>query len=83
MHQPLLSLRAALVFLLAGLVGAGAGVLTALTGVGVPQSLLYGAGVFGLAVRFFDRLIGPLHQCAAVDAAAGHREPARAQSLGD
>lgn len=83
MHQPLLSLRAALVFLLAALAGAGAGALTVLTGAGVPQSLLYGVGVFGLAVGFFDRVIGPGHACAAVDAVAAHGEPARAQSVGD
>ncbi|MGR6998734.1 hypothetical protein ACU686_12465 [Yinghuangia aomiensis] len=83
MHQPLLSLRAALVFLLAGLAGAGAGALTALTGAGVPQSLLYGAGVSGLAVGFFDRVIGPGHECPVTDPGAAHPESARVPSVGE
>ncbi|WP_405723004.1 hypothetical protein [Streptomyces sp. NBC_00046] len=57
MDQPLLSLRTALVFLLALLAGATAGTLTALAGEGTPHSLLTGLGVAGLAVPFFNRLI--------------------------
>lgn len=68
MHRPLLSLRAALVFLLAGMAGSGAGVLTAMAGSGGPQSLLCGAGAFGLAVGFFDRIIDSGHAVAVPDA---------------
>ncbi|MFB6816044.1 hypothetical protein ACFCV8_16040 [Streptomyces sp. NPDC056347] len=56
--RPLLSLRATLVFLLALLVGATAGGLTALAGEGTPRSLLAALGAAGLAVPFFDRLVG-------------------------
>jgi hypothetical protein len=59
-------------------------VLAALTSAGVPQSLLYGGGVFGLAVGFFDRVIGPCHECTFPEAAgAVHGRSARAQSVGD
>ncbi|MEV8456932.1 hypothetical protein AB0467_29890 [Streptomyces sp. NPDC052095] len=57
MDRPLLSLRTTLVFLLALLVGAAVGGLTALAGEGAPRSLLAGLGAAGLAVPFFDRLI--------------------------
>jgi hypothetical protein len=81
MNRPLLSLRAALVFLLAGLTGAGGGVLTALAGSGEAQSLLYGAAVFGLAVGFFDRVVGPGHECPAAGVPTG--EPAHLPSVRD
>jgi hypothetical protein len=54
----LLSVRAALVLTLALLTGLGAGALSAVGGTGPAQCILYGAGAFGLAVPFFDRLIG-------------------------
>ncbi|MGW1076535.1 hypothetical protein [Streptomyces sp. NPDC002537] len=55
--RPLLSLRTTLVFLLALLVGATAGILTAFAGEGMPRSVLAGLAAAGLAVSFFDRLI--------------------------
>jgi hypothetical protein len=50
-------MRSALVLLLAMLVGIGAGVLSRLAGSPAAQCVLYGAGAFGVAVPFFDRLI--------------------------
>ncbi|HSA49043.1 MAG TPA: hypothetical protein VLH10_02885 [Yinghuangia sp.] len=82
MYRPLLSLRAALVFLLAGLTGVGAGVLTAMTGPGAPQSLLCGAGAFGLAVGFFDRIIGSGHEAALPGAGDAEGAPTRLPSAG-
>lgn len=58
MRTPLLSVRAALILTLALLTGLGAGVLSAVGGTEPTQCVLYGAGSFGLAVPFFDRLIG-------------------------
>ncbi|WP_439681880.1 hypothetical protein [Embleya sp. MST-111070] len=83
MNRPLLSLRAALVFLLAGSTGAGGGVLTAVSGSGNAQSLLYGATVFGLAVGFFDRIIGPGHECPTPVAGSPTGEPARVPAIRD
>ncbi|MFE5327243.1 hypothetical protein ACFRCG_12750 [Embleya sp. NPDC056575] len=83
MNRPLLSLRAALVFLFAGLTGAGSGVLTAMSGSGNAQSLLYGATVFGLAVSFFDRIIGPGHECAAPVTGPSTGEPVHLPSIRD
>ncbi|MEU7553154.1 hypothetical protein AB0B01_12530 [Streptomyces sp. NPDC044571] len=57
MDRPLLSLRSALVFLLALLTGAAAGGLTAVTGEGAARSLLAGFAAVGLGVPFFNRLI--------------------------
>ncbi|MFF2012379.1 hypothetical protein ACFVWY_25310 [Streptomyces sp. NPDC058195] len=57
MDRPLLSLRTTLVFLLALLVGATAGGLTALAGEGAPRSLLAGLGAAALAVPFFNHLV--------------------------
>lgn len=59
MDRPLLSLRSTLVFLLAVLAGAAAAGLTALAGEGAPRSVLAGLAASGLAVPFFNRLIGP------------------------
>jgi transaldolase len=57
MDGPLLSVRTTLVFLLALLVGATAGGLTALAGESTPRGLLAGLAAAGLAVPFFNRLI--------------------------
>ncbi|MEV0280334.1 hypothetical protein AB0I22_28610 [Streptomyces sp. NPDC050610] len=57
MERSLLSLRSALVLLLAVLTGIGAGVLTALAGDGVARSVLCGAAAVGVSVLFFDRLV--------------------------
>lgn len=57
MRTPLLSVRAALVLTLSLLTGIGAGVLSAVGGTPPAQCVLYGAGAFGLAVPFYDRLI--------------------------
>ncbi|MBV7699954.1 hypothetical protein [Streptomyces sp. TRM70350] len=58
MKSPLLSLRAALVLLMGVLVGVGAGVLGALGGAAPAQAVLTGAAAFGVAVPFFDHLVG-------------------------
>ncbi|UWE13254.1 hypothetical protein [Actinacidiphila bryophytorum] len=58
MRTPLLSVRAALVLTLALLTGLGAGVMSAVGGADAARCVLCGAGAFGLAVPFFDRLIG-------------------------
>jgi uncharacterized membrane protein YfcA len=57
--RSLLTLRSALVFLLAVLAGAAAGALTVLSGEETPRSVLAGLAVAGLAVPFFNRLIAP------------------------
>ncbi|MEU5162578.1 hypothetical protein AB0G74_23625 [Streptomyces sp. NPDC020875] len=59
MERPLLSLRATLVLLLAVLAGVGAGVLAGVAGEGTARSVLCGLAAAGLAVPFFDRLVGP------------------------
>ena len=56
MDRPLLSLRSALVFLLALLTGAGASGLTIFTGEGAVRSLLAGLTATG-PVQFFNYLI--------------------------
>lgn len=58
MRTALLSVRAALVLTLSLLTGLGAGVVSAVGGTGPARCVLYGAGAFGLAVPFFERLIG-------------------------
>ncbi|WP_030347449.1 MULTISPECIES: hypothetical protein, partial [unclassified Streptomyces] len=55
---PLLTQRAALVFLLAALAGAGATVLAALAGNPWPVALSVGGGTAGSAVLFFKEIIG-------------------------
>ncbi|MFJ6984483.1 MULTISPECIES: hypothetical protein [unclassified Streptomyces] len=57
MDRPLLSLRSALVFLLALLCGLTASSLTAAAGEGAARSLLAGLAASALAVPFFNRLI--------------------------
>nr|WP_145870922.1 hypothetical protein [Streptomyces capillispiralis] len=57
MHRPLLSLRSALIFLLALLTGGAASGLTAVAGEGAARSLLAGLAAAGLAVPFFNHLI--------------------------
>ncbi|MFH9176808.1 hypothetical protein [Streptomyces albogriseolus] len=57
MDRPLLSLRSALIFLLALLAGGAASGLTAAGGEGTARSLLAGLAAAGLAVPFFNRLI--------------------------
>ncbi len=57
MERPLLSVRSALVLLLAVLTGLGAGVLTGWAGVGIARCVLCGGAAFAVAVPFFDRLV--------------------------
>ncbi|WP_225851284.1 hypothetical protein [Streptomyces sp. HPF1205] len=57
MNRTLLTVRSALVFLLALLGGIGAAALTALSGAGAAEAVLCGAGAFGAAVPFFNSLI--------------------------
>ncbi|MGW2952602.1 hypothetical protein [Streptomyces eurythermus] len=54
---PLLTQRAAVVFLLAGLAGAAAGVLAALAGSPWPVAVSAGAGTAASAVLFFKEII--------------------------
>lgn len=58
MRTPLLSVRAALILTLALLTGLGAGLVSAAGGAEPARCVLCGVGTFGLAVPFFDRLIG-------------------------
>ncbi|MGW2785965.1 hypothetical protein ACWC3X_32740 [Streptomyces populi] len=58
MNRSLLSMRAALVLLMGVIVGVGAGVLSALAGAVAAQAVLTGAAAFGVAVPFFDHLVG-------------------------
>ncbi|WP_260333205.1 hypothetical protein [Streptomyces beigongshangae] len=69
--RPLLSLRAALIFLLALLTGGAASGLTAVAGEDIARSLLAGLAAAGLAVPFFDRLIAPEGSAAQPSPAAG------------
>ncbi|MFI8191539.1 hypothetical protein ACIF8T_22420 [Streptomyces sp. NPDC085946] len=55
--RPLLSQRAAVVFLLAALVGVGAAVLAALAGNVWPLAVSVGSGASAMAVVFFDQII--------------------------
>lgn len=54
---PLLTQRAAIVFLLAALVGVGGGVLAALAGNAWPVAVSAGGGAAGTAVLFFREII--------------------------
>ena len=56
--DPLLSIRTALVLLLATLVGLGAGVLGYLGGQSWPAAVLTGLGAAGGALMLFHSLIG-------------------------
>jgi hypothetical protein len=56
--SPLLTLRAALIFTLAILIGVGAGVLTVLAGNTPPQAVLVGSGAAGSALVLFNWVIG-------------------------
>ena len=58
MRGSLLSVRSALVLALSVLTGIGAAVLSVVGRVSPAQCVLYGAGAFGVAVPFFDRLVG-------------------------
>ncbi|MFF1273286.1 hypothetical protein ACFVZC_07745 [Streptomyces marokkonensis] len=55
--RPLLTLRSAVIFLLALLTGGAASGLTAVAGEGLARSLLAGLASTGLAVPFFNHLI--------------------------
>jgi hypothetical protein len=76
--RPLLSLRSALVFLLALLTGAAAGGLTVVAGEGAARGLLAALACAGVAVPFFDRLIaaedGAARPAAPVTAGTAERE---------
>jgi hypothetical protein len=56
-NGPLLSQRAAVVFLLAALVGVGAAVLSALAGNAWPLAVSVGSGASAMAVVFFNQII--------------------------
>lgn len=56
--EPLLSLRATVILLLALLIGVAAGVLTYLGGQPVPAAVLMGGGAAGAALALFHNLIG-------------------------
>jgi hypothetical protein len=58
---PLLSTRTTMVFLLAVLSGAIAGILTARAGHAVSEAVLIGAGALAAGLKFFDWLIR--HDC--------------------
>lgn len=58
MNSPLLTMRAALILLMGVLVGVGVGVLSALAGVAPAQAVLTGGAALGVAVPFFDHLVG-------------------------
>ncbi|MGG2464114.1 hypothetical protein ACO0M4_30805 [Streptomyces sp. RGM 3693] len=64
MDRSLVSVRAALVLLLAALTGVGAGMLSVLAGNGVVAGVLSGLAAAGGAVPVFNQAIAP-------DAAAG------------
>ncbi|MGW2641523.1 hypothetical protein [Streptomyces sp. NPDC001348] len=55
---PLLTQRAAVVFLLAAMAGVGAGVLAALAGNAWPVAVSVGGGAAASAVLFFKEIIG-------------------------
>ncbi|MFG2355471.1 hypothetical protein [Streptomyces sp. NPDC048521] len=57
-NGPLLTQRAALVFLLAALAGVGATVLAALAGNPWPVAVSVGCGAAATAVLFFKEIIG-------------------------
>lgn len=56
-HEPLLTVRAALIFLLGSLTGACAGLLTARGGATLPAAFLTAGVAFPSAVMFFRTLI--------------------------
>ncbi|MCT9140044.1 hypothetical protein [Streptomyces violarus] len=56
-NGPLLSQRAAMVFLLAALVGIGAAALTSLAGNVWPLAVSAGCGAGAMAVLFFNQII--------------------------
>jgi len=56
---PLLGVRAAVVFVVALVIGIAAGVLTYLAGDSVPAAVLAGAAATGTAVALFHRIVGP------------------------
>jgi hypothetical protein len=56
--SPLLTMRAALIFTLAILVGVGTGALAALARNPLPQAVLLGAGAAGTALALFNKVIG-------------------------
>ncbi|MGW1802039.1 hypothetical protein ACWCQN_40570 [Streptomyces sp. NPDC001984] len=56
--ETLISQRAALILLLAGVVGAAVGVLTLLSGAAVAPAVLAGGSAFGGAVIFFHMIVG-------------------------
>ncbi|GAA2461782.1 hypothetical protein ACIBAI_17185 [Streptomyces sp. NPDC051041] len=56
-NTPLLSQRAAVVFLLAALVGVGAAVLAVLAGNVWPLAVSVGGGAGAMAVVFFNQII--------------------------
>ncbi|MGW7360337.1 hypothetical protein ACWGI0_27800 [Streptomyces sp. NPDC054802] len=56
---PLLSQRSAVVFLLAALVGIGAGALALLAGNIWPLAVSVGSGAAAMAVLFFNQIIDP------------------------
>ncbi|MER5601666.1 hypothetical protein [Streptomyces sp. NPDC002265] len=58
MNGPLLSMRAALILLMGLLVGIGAGVLAVLAGAVLAQAFLTGAAAAGVAVPFFNHVVG-------------------------
>ncbi len=62
---PLLGVRAALVILLAILVGLAAVGLTFLTGQSIPAAILTGGAAAGGALLFFNQMIGQLAIVAA------------------
>lgn len=70
--RPLLSLRSALVFLLAALSGAAAGALSWLAGESVPRGVLACLAVTGLSIPFFDRLIASGDTAPACEKAHDH-----------
>ncbi|WP_411101022.1 hypothetical protein [Streptomyces sp. x-45] len=57
MNHTLLTVRSALVLLLAVLCGIGAGVLARFAGMGSAEAVLAGAAGLGAAVPFFNSLI--------------------------
>ncbi|PWJ07986.1 hypothetical protein DKG34_11105 [Streptomyces sp. NWU49] len=73
MDRPLLSLRSALIFLLALLTGGAASGLTAVAGEGLARSLLAGFAATGLAVPFFNRLIAAEDRAVQPPSAVGAR----------
>lgn len=57
-EKPLLSVRSALILLMAILSGIGAGILTHAAGQPWPTAVLAGAGATGMAIPLFRGIIG-------------------------